>query len=61
MCKECGHGANFADQLPEPNSVYATTPPYKGDNDALCMMHNFIEFKNEVVEEEHVAHKRRRL
>ena len=61
VCKECGHGALFADQLPEPNSVYATDPPYKVYNDALCMMHNFLEFKNEVVEEEPVTRKRKRL
>ena len=61
VCKECGHGAHYAAQLPEPDSVYATAPPYKGYNDALCMMHNFLEFKNEVVEEEPVTRKRKRL
>ena len=60
VCNKCGHGARFAAQQPEPTSKYASKQPYKIMNDALCTMHNFIQFKNEVVEE-HVSLKRKRL
>ena len=60
VCNKCGHGARFAAQQPEPTSKYATEQPYKVMNDALCTMHNFIQFKNEVVQE-HVSLKRKRL
>ena len=61
VCKKCGHGAHYAAQHPEPDSVYATAPCYKGYNDALCMMQNFLEFENEVVDDESVTRKRKRL
>ena len=60
VCKECGHGGAYASQRPKPNTELPMAP-FKDLNNAVCLMHNYFEFKNEEVGEEQKMHKRKRL
>ena len=52
--------AAYARTRPQPNTKYSTGL-YKSMEEAVCLLHNFLRFDNEAVEEEVVSKKMKRL